>query len=323
MEKIVVAGPFNDEMKTCLKEELPTGFELKFISSRDEYAEFGDADYIILRTLSIQKEDIPHIKKAKIIQRWGVGVDAVDLETLGARGIPVAIPSGVNAVSVSEMTLALALAVLRNIPILHNSILAGKHEKELYSKRSYTINGKTIGIIGIGNIGKKVARLFHAFGVKDILYYDPFRLKPDQEKELNVIYKSLDELFRQSDIVSLHAPLTDETRNIINEESLSKMKVKAVLINTAREELVDLNALAKVIKGGKLLGAGIDAIEKETVKKNPLAEFDNVIFTPHLGGNTVDNYAHAAKHCIKNIIKISRGESLDAADLINAQYLIK
>ena len=321
MEKIVVAGPFNEEMKNCVKAELPDGFELVYITSKDEYSKFNDADYIILRTLTITRDDVPHIKKAKLVQRWGVGVDSVDLQALGESGIPLGIASGVNSVSVSEMALALILAVLRNITASHNSMLAGKFEKEAFSPRSYTLNGKTVGIIGFGNIGKKVARLCQAFGVKEVIYNDPIRLTPEQEKELYVSYKPLDELFKQSDIVSLHAPFTEETRNIINKESLSKMKDNSVLINTAREELVDLNALAEALRSKKLLGAGIDAIEKHVLENNPLAEFSNVVHTPHLAGNTADNYAQAAKLSMRNIVKVSRGEALDPADFANAKYM--
>ena len=325
MEKIVAGGPLNDEMRAVLKSELPpSGFEIKFISSREEYSELEYADYIILRTLPLDREDIKKIKKAKLIQRWGVGIDGTDIEAAALQGIPVAIAAGVNSTAVAEMTLSLTLAVMRNIVCLHNGIMAGRHERELYGAQSYTVNGKTAGVVGMGNIGKKVAYLFQAFGVKDVVYHDPFRLTEVQEKELNLTYQSLDDLLRQSDIVTLHTPLTNDTKNLINAETLAKMKNGAVLINTAREKLIDLEALAEALKNGKLSGAGIDAIEADTVKNNnPLKGLPNVVLTAHVGGNTVDNYSQSARHCIENILRVSRCEALPVADLVNVNYLLK
>lgn len=321
MEKIVVAGPFNASMRGALAEAIPADrYEMTFIDAPEQYAAFEDADYIILRTLSIGREDIARMKKVKLIQRWGAGFDTVDIQAAGEKGIQVAVTAGMNATPVSEMALALALAVYRNIVPLTNGIMAGRWEREAYSKRSYTLNGKRVGIYGIGNIGRKVAALYRAFG-SEVIYYDPYRLPPEKEAELGVRFVQEDELWRTSDIITLHAPLTEETRGIVNRDVVARMKEGAVLINTARQELVELSAVAQALESGHLLGAGFDAIDEEVAQDNPFAGMTNVVLTTHLGGNTVDNAVHMAKRCAEQIQLVSGGGTLAAPHLVNGQYL--
>lgn len=321
MKKIVIAGPFNAAMKKALEEALPAGaYRLQYIESEAEYAAFEDADAIILRTLSIGGGDMEKMKQAKLIQRWGAGFDTVDIAAAGKRGIQVAVTHGMNAVPVAEMALALALAVYRNIVPMTEGIMAGRWERDEYNKRSYTINGKTVGVYGIGSIGKKVAALYNAFGAT-VLYYDPYRLTEEQEKQASVTYVEPDALFERSDILTLHAPLTEETKGCVNAGVLKTMKPNAVLINTARQELVDMEAVAAALREGRLLGAGFDAIESDITANNPFAGLNNVALTAHLGGNTVDNAVHMAKRCGEQIAKVLNGERLAAPHLVNGQFL--
>ena len=321
MEKVMVIGPFNEAMGAALKAAIPADrFELEFIGESMEYDWEGNADYIILRTLSIDAKQMGHLKKVKLIQRWGAGFDTVDIKAAGERGIQVAVTAGMNATPVAEMALALALAVYRNLVPLTNDIMDGRWSREEYSKRSYTIAGKTAGIFGGGNIGRKVARLYKAFGA-DVIYYDPCRMPLEQEQEIGMKFVSLECLWRESDILTLHAPLTEETQQIMNTDTLARMKHNAVLINTAREELVDYQAAAKALRDGKLLGAGFDAIEASFVEHNPFRGMPNVVLTSHLGGNTVDNAVHMARRCAEQIMAVSRGERLSPPHLVNGQYL--
>ena len=321
MEKIVVAGPFNPSMRKALSEAIAQdAFEMEYIASPEEYGKFEEADYVILRTLSIDAEQMKLLKKAKLIQRWGAGFDTVDIEAAGRQGIQVAITAGMNATPVSEMALALMLAVYRNLVPMTDGIMAGRWEREEYSKRSYTLNGKTVGIYGAGNIGRKVARLCQAFGAR-VIYYDPFRLKPEMEAEMDLTYVSPEDLFASADILSLHAPLTEETRGIVNAKTLAQMKDGAVLINTAREELVDHEAVAAALRSGKLLGAGFDAIEAHFAEENPFKGISNVVLSGHLGGNTVDNAVHMARRIAEQIAAVSRGERLAPPHLVNGQFL--
>lgn len=320
MEKVLVIGPFNESMKSALEQAFDERFALEYITSREEYNRITDADYIILRTLDLNAEDIAAMKKVKLIQRWGAGFDTVDIKAAAEKKIPVAVTYGINSTPVAEMTMALTLAVYRGLVPMTNGIQAGKWEREAVSKNSFTINSKTVGIIGIGNIGRKVAALFQAFGAQ-VIYYDLFRLSPEREQELNLTYSELDEIWGKCDIISLHAPATPETLHIVNAESLNKMKDGAVLINTAREELVDMEALATVLKEGKLLGVGLDAIEERTMSSLPFAGLNNVVLTAHLGGNTADNAIHMAKRCAEQVAAVSAGEKLTAPHVVNEDLL--
>lgn len=320
MEKVLVIGPFNESMKDALARAFDQRFELEYITSREEYGRLKDADHVILRTLDLNAQDIAAMDHVKLIQRWGVGYDTVDIKAAGEKKIPVAITYGVNAAPVAEMALALTLAVYRGVVPMTKGIQAGGWEREAFSKSSYTINGKTVGIIGIGNIGRRVAALFQAFGA-DVIYYDLFRLSPEREQELRLTYSELEDIWEKCDIISLHAPATPETAHIVNAQSLSKMKPGAVLINTAREELVDMAALAEALRSGKLLGAGLDAIEESTMAAQPFAGLGNVVLTAHLGGNTADNAVHMARCCAEQVDLVSRGGTLSAPYMVNGDWM--
>lgn len=322
MEKVFVVGPFNGFMRSALEHALPAdAYKLEYLEDTCEYGQLKDADYVILRTLPIDAEQMANLKKARLIQRWGAGFDTVAIQEAGRRGIQVAVTSGMNATPVAEMVLALNLAIYRNLVPLTNGIIAGKWEREEYSKRSYTIWGKTVGIYGCGSIGKKVAHLYRAFGA-EVIYYDPFRLTAQQEQSLEINYVQPEDLWKMSDIITLHAPLTQQTRQVISRDTLYKMKRNALLINTAREEMIDYSAVAEALRTGGLLGAGFDAIEEGFVQSNPFAGMSNVVLSAHLGGNTVDNAVHMAARCAEQILAVSNGQRLAAPHLVNGQYLI-
>lgn len=320
MEKVLVIGPFNESMKSALAQSFDDRFSLEYITSREEYGRIADADYIILRTLDLNADDIAAMKKVKLIQRWGAGYDTVDIKAAAEKRIPVAITYGINATPVAEMTLALTLAVYRNLVPMTKGVQDGKWERETYAKTSYTINGKTVGIVGIGNIGRKVAALFRAFGAK-VMYYDLFRLNAEREKELDLTYSELDDLWGKCDIISLHAPATPETAGIVNAAALNKMRDGAVLINTAREELVNMEALAAALRSGKLLGAGLDAVEEETMKALPFLGLGNVVLSAHLGGNTADNAVHMARRCADQVAVVSAGGKLPPPHAVNLDLM--
>lgn len=323
MEKVVIIGPFNPTMRTALEKSFDSEvFKLEFAGESIDSEQVRDADYIILRTLSMDARCIQYLERTRMIQRWGAGFDTVDIQEAGRHGIQVAVTYGMNATPVAELAVALTLAVYRNIVPLTNDIMNGRWSREEYSRRSYTISGKTVGILGSGNIGRKVAALYKAFGA-NIIYYDPYRLTDKQEQELGMKFVSQEELWRKADILTLHAPLTEDTQHVINTDTLSHMKDGTVLINTAREELVDHDAVATALVSGKLLGAGFDAVESHFAEDNPFHGMSNVVLTPHLGGNTVDNAVHMARRCAGQIAAVSRGERLEPPNLVNEAYLPK
>lgn len=316
MEKVLVIGPFNDAMKKALLEAFPAEFTLEFITGHEDYGKLAEADYTILRTLTIDANDIAGMKNMKLIQRWGAGYDTVDIKAAAEKGIPVAVAYGINSTPVAEMTVALMLAVYRNLVPLTVGVQNGQWERENYAKYSHTINGKTVGIIGIGNIGRKVAAIVKAFGAQ-VLYYDAFRLSPEQEQANGVTFCEMDEIWGKCDIISLHVPLLDSTVKMANAGTIGKMKDGAVLINTAREELVDLEALRDALASGKLSGAGLDAIEPATMASKPFEGLNNIVLTPHLGGNTADDVAAMAQRCADQICAVSRGEKLAPPHVVN------
>ena len=319
MKKLVLTGPYSPAMRAAVLRRLPTDFTVDYVESREDYKKLHDADYTIIRTLNFNAEDIASMENMKLIQRWGVGYDTVDIQAAAEHGIPVAISYGINSTPVAEMTLALTLAVYRHLPVNTRNVMDGNWDRS-YDKISYTIHGKTVGVVGLGNIGRKAAALYQAFGAQ-ILYFDAFRLRPEDETARNVTYCPLDELWGKCDIISLHTPLTEETVHMVNQEVLAKMKDGAVLINTARAELIDLDALAEALRSGKLLGAGLDAIDEDIASHNPFLGMDNVVLSPHLGGNTADNVDATAERSVSQILAVDRGEKLKAPACVNAHLL--
>ncbi|MDA8124962.1 MAG: 2-hydroxyacid dehydrogenase [Deltaproteobacteria bacterium] len=323
MAKIALLGPFTDKMQASFQEILPAGFELFLVPTKEEYDKLPDADYIVFRTLEIREETIKTLRRTKLIQRWGVGYDIVDIQAAGEHRIPVAIMSGINATQVAEMTILQTLAALRNLIPLHNGMANGQWLKKEFEKRSYVIQGKQVGIVGLGNIGLKVAALFRAFGA-NIAYYDTPRRPVEIEAPVGARYMSLDKLLETSDIVSLHVPLLESTRHMINKAAIALMKPTAVIINTSRGGIIDEAALYEALSNNRLLGAGLDVFENEPLlQDSPLRSLKNVVMSPHIGGSTVDNNGTMAKRAIENIVNVSMGQEVSPGDLVNAQYLRK
>ena len=322
-ERIALVGALDAQMRGLIEGMLPDGFETDYIPTPAEYDRLKEADYIVVRTISIRADAIGTLTKTKLIQRWGVGYDIIDIEAAGKKNIPVANMSGINAVQVAELAVMHMLAVYRNLIPLHNGLMGGRWLKAEYINRSYMINGKTVGLIGFGNIGRKVAQRLKAFDA-EVQYYDVVRPSQKEEEELGVRYASFDALLRTSDIVSLHVPLSDGTRGLINRSTIELMKPTAVLINTSRGGVINQKDLIEALGNGRLFGAGLDVYESEPLKEdNPFRSLKNVVMTPHVGGNTVDNNANMARRAVDNIVRVSKGLPVNAADLVNAHYLKK
>ncbi len=319
MEKLVVIGPYTPPMKASIEKYLPQGIDLRYITSYEEYGALEDADYILLRTLRMDEVHIAPLKKAKLIQRWGAGYDTIDLEAAAKKGIQVAVAPGVNAQSVAEHTILLALAACRNLIPQARAFAAGEDKRSALSAGALCINGKTVGILGMGNIGRRVAGMAKAFGA-DIVYYDLFRMKPEQEQAMGVTYAGIDDVLAQAQILCLHLPLVESTRHFVCAENIAKMRDGVVLINTARGELVDEQALADALRSGKIAAAGLDELN-EAVADSPFANMDNVICTPHIGGSTIDLNDTMAKICMENLMTTARGERIEVPRLVNGKYL--
>lgn len=321
MEKIALVGPYGADVLPLVKKRLAGIMSVESITSESEFSLLADVDYVILRVLSMKRSLIETLPRLKLIQRWGVGYDKVDIAAAGEMGIPVAIAPGANSTPVSELALLLILALYRNLVQLHEGILQNRWDKEKYIDNSFMIKGKTVGLVGCGAIGKQVAKKVQAFGA-EVVYFDAFRLPAETEKELNLRFMKLDEVLATADIVSLHLPLLDSTRGLLGSREFGLMKPSAILINTARGEIVDSAALAEALAGKRLAGAGLDVFDSEPLSADsPFRNFTNVILTPHVGGNTADMSIDMVDICLDNVMAIREGKALSSNVLVNSQFL--
>lgn len=248
-------------------------------------------------------------RNLKFIQQPSVGYQHIDVDACTAKGIKVANTAGANTISVAEHTIAWGLCLLKNMFHAHTSTTSGGWEQ--MSIKSAELQGKVWGIMGFGRIGQAVAQRLKPFGLSRIIYHDTYRPEPSVEQQFEVEYAELNTLLKQSDIISLHAPLTDATRNIINEEALNSMKPGAYLINVARAELVDEKALAEAILKKKIAGAGIDVFSEEPVTlKNPLLAVasERLLFSPHVAGVTDEAAGRIINIATANIARMLKGE---------------
>jgi D-3-phosphoglycerate dehydrogenase len=322
--KFVVAGldVWAPAVRQVLLAEAPPELELRFANSFDRPEQMAlakDADYIIAGRAAIDAEMIGQAKKLRFIQKWGIGIDRLDVDAARQRGIPVAIAAGSNSNPVSEHAILLMLATLRRLPLVDSSARKGQWISQQMRTVCMQLTGRTVGIVGFGNIGRLVALKLRGFDTKNF-YFDMRRADKITERAFNVTYRPLDELFAESDIITLHAPLTPETEHLINEKTLARMRKHAVLINTARGGLVDEKALYEALKAKTIFGAGLDVFDAEPLPADhPLLTLENVVITPHTSASVFDNVPNVVRHVLGNIMRIVNGEALPAADVIVPQ----
>jgi len=320
MTKVILAGQYPVHTFEKLSEMLKgQPVDLRAVDTSEAYEAMTDAEIMILRIFKAPEAVIARNPKLKMIMRWGAGFDSVDIESAGKRGILVTNTPGANADAVSELAVLLMLAVGRKLVCHTDCLRRGDWSKNEFINSSFTLMNKTVGILGAGNIGRKVAQRVQAFGAKT-LYYDPYRLSEEREKAFNLTYLPLDELLSACDIVTLHLPLTEETRHLIDADAIERMKPGAILINTARGGLVDDNALFAAVQSGKLQGAGLDVVEREPLKPDDeLFTNDNIIVTPHVGGGTADIGEAILPMLVEDIRRYLSGEN--PLFVVNRQYL--
>ncbi len=247
-------------------------------------------------------EAIDGAQKLRVISRYGVGVDKVDVNAATSRGIVVTITPGANSVAVAELTMGLILALARRIPYHDGVVKQGQWKRVA----GVELSGATLGLIGLGRIGREVARRAVAFDMK-ILYHSR-TAKRDLETELGAEYVALDHLLANADFVSLHCPLTWETRHLIGERELAMMRPTAALVNTARGGIVEEPALFEALTQGKLAGAAFDVFAQEPPSDSPLLPLENFIATPHFGSATLQTTLRMGLMAAENALAVLRGE---------------
>lgn len=262
-------------------------------------------DALLLRPGIISKRVIDATDRLKIIAVHGAGVDQVDIQAATAKGVFVTNVPGGNANAVAELTFGLILSVIRGISRADRLVREGKWEEARFLGTE--LRGKTMGIIGLGRIGSRVAKIAKAFGMK-ILTYDPY-ISQERVGKVGVTSVNLETLLKESDVVTIHVPLTEETMGMIGKRELKLMKRSAILINMARGAIVDEVALYEGLKKGIIAGAALDVLKEEPPSpNNPIFQLENVVITPHMGGSSTRALKIIARVAAEDIAKVLRGE---------------
>lgn len=267
-----------------------------------------DADFIMAYRARLSDRALRSAAKARLVQILSAGYDNMNLALLRELEIPCANNGGANSWAVADHVVLLILSLYRRLLASDQATRVGRWNAAIDGMNTFEMANKLVGILGIGNIGRKVARRVQGFDAT-VQYYDIFPLPPERERELKVKRVSLEELFRTSDIITCHAPLTRDTRHVVNRERIAMMKPTAVLINTSRGPVVDEAALADALQQKRIAGAGLDVFEKEPVDPgNPLLRLDNVVVTPHSAGTTWDTWSRRAEFAYQNMKRVWEGQ---------------
>jgi D-3-phosphoglycerate dehydrogenase len=273
-------------------------------------------DALIIRSATrVDAEALARGDRLRVVGRAGVGLDNVDVDAATARGVLVMNTPGANAVATAEHTWALLLALCRRVPAADASIRAGAWDRKRFT--GIQLTGKTLGVVGLGRVGREVARRGRGFGMH-VLGSDPY-LTADAAEDLQVELVELEELLAESDVVTLHAPLTEATRGMMDAERLAQLKPGALLVNCARGELVDEAAVAAALGDGRLGGAAFDVFGQEPPSASPLVGLSNVVLTPHIGASTVEAQRDVSLQIVDQVLEALRG--VDYRNAVNLPFV--
>ena len=311
--KIVFSPPISKTIMDVARDMVPDGYELDVLDRDDpRFPEaMKEAEFLMgFPRPGMDDGFYRGAPKLKLVQLISAGYDRLDVEAARRAGVPISNNGGANSVAVAEHTLMLILSVYKRLAWMHNNVVAGKWRVgDLGDQRVYELAGKTLGIVGLGTIGKKVARRAQAFDMR-ILYYDIVRLSEDQEDALGVRFALLPELLRVSDVVSLHVPLNAQTKDMMGAREFSQMKESAIFVNTCRGPVVNEPALHQALTTNRIAGAGLDVMVEEPPKTDhDLFKLDNVIITPHMAGPTVENWVKAFRNAFDNVQRVAAGRT--------------
>jgi len=301
----------NEWVAGLFEKGAPAGYTAKWVFKKapdeDKLPLLKNAEFLVLHPAVISGELLRSAKKLRLIQLLTAGYDAIDVSLASELGVPVATNGGANAWAVAEHTVALLLSLYKRLTHCDRSVREGNWRKPITGFNTFEVVGKTLGLIGAGKIGRKVAYRFAGFEAK-IIYYDVVPA-PDIEKNLGARrMATIEELLREADIVSLHVPGTPETRHMINKETLSIMKPTAVVLNTSRGSAIDETALVEALKQEKILGAGLDVFSKEPIDSdNPLLELENIVLSPHTAGHAYEGWFRRIRFAWENIQRVVAG----------------
>ncbi|MBT3604006.1 MAG: lactate dehydrogenase [Candidatus Latescibacteria bacterium] len=279
------------------------------LSEEEQIASLQNADFLILFGTPPVDAALKAATNLKLIQLVSAGYDQLNVTLCQELGIPIANNGGANSIDVAEHTLALILGFYRHMVAQDGHVRNNQYKNVNNGLDTFTIHGKTVGLIGLGNIGQRLAKLLNALGA-NIIYTDAQQASPEIEQEHHATYTDLNGLLQQSDIVSLHVPLLDSTRNLIGAEQLAQMKSNALLVNTCRGGVVDQPALTKALQAKSILGAALDVLASEPPDpSDPILKCENVLLTPHSAGVTFDTWSRRGEFVFANLQRVWQGES--------------
>ena len=303
MTKILITEFMNEISLQNLKKKFEVHYDEKLCDQTEKLNEIiKDFDGLIVRNkTNVTKDLLDKANNLKFIGRLGVGLDNIDTEYCKVKKINVQPATGMNADSVVEYVVSSSLSLIKKIPLFNSGTIKGEWPRTKI--KSEEINGKTLGLIGYGSIGRKVSKYCLNLGL-NIIAYDPY-LK-NQTIERNVKFVELNQIYEESNIISLHLPLTDETRNLINKVSLSRMKQKPIIINTSRGSIVNENDLIDAYNNNLISGFALDVFENEPIKDslyNKISEDMNCILTPHISGVTYQSNQRVCDFIVSKVIE--------------------
>ncbi len=313
MPKILHTARYTGLPLEILQNACPEGFTVKTLdeaSHEQLVKEAVDADYFLVSgRLPIDQTVLDNAPHLKMIQRTGVGTEMLDTEAIRQRGVPVYVNAGVNAQSVAEHTLTLLLACLKRLPQVNRQTHEGVWKKQQTGVTTRELHGKTVALVGMGNIGRLVAQMLQPFGAK-VIYTDVFRQSDEVETRLNLTYfDHFEAMLPEADILSFHCPLTKENTDMLNQKTLALMKKGAIVVNTARGKLINPDVLYEAVKSGQIWAAALDTHYEEPLKEGyKLAELENVILTPHIGGLSYEAFASMMVGAMENIEAFENGK---------------
>lgn len=304
----------------ALRQLLPPGFVLQGAVVPGEDAMkmlIRDADFAISGQVGVSSAVLEAAPKLKLLHKWGVGVDNIDIEAARRLGIRVARTTGSNALAVAEFSIGLMISALRFMPYGHHMLKQGHwHGPGKLPGETMLLSGKTVGIVGFGAIGSQVARLLAGFGCT-ILYTKRSRLDAADEAKLGIRHATLDEIITTCDVISLHCPLTPETTGLIDTAALSRMQRHAVLVNVARGGVVDEAALVVALRDRQIRSAAMDVFSIEPLPADSeLLRLDNIVVTPHLAAVTADTFEPTVRRMYRNIEHVAEGRDLPETDRV-------
>lgn len=314
--KVVFLHGLRPEIVNVITQYTPDGWTTELATAAtpldEQKAMVKDADFLLVYGARLHDDVLRAAENARLVQLLAAGYDSMNLPLMAALEVPCANNGGANSWAVADHALLLMLALYKQLMPVEPATREGRWNAPITGSNTFEMADKLVGVLGIGNIGRQVARRVQGFDAQ-VQYYDPYPLDEARERELDVRRVSLDELFRTSDIVTCHAPLTPQTRHIVNRERLAMMKPTAVLINTARGPVVDESALIEALQTGVIAGAGLDVFEQEPVDPdNPLLRMNNVVVTPHMAGTTWNTWFRRAQFGYENMQRVWNGEAPQA-----------